>query len=753
MSGHMADKAVDRLTVDEAEAELARLAKLLDAANTAYHTEDSPDLSDADYDAAKRRNADIEARFPDLKRADSPSDQVGAAPAEGFGKVRHAVRMMSLANAFEDGDVRDFANRVRSYLNLTPDAPLAFTAEPKIDGLSLSLRYEQGRLVQAATRGDGEVGENVTANARTIDDIPEEIAGAPEVVEIRGEVYMSHADFAALNERQAERGGKTFANPRNAAAGSLRQLDAEITRSRPLKFFAYSWGELTEPLADSQSGAIDRMADMGFQTNPLTRRCTSVAEMLDHYRLIEDQRATLGYDIDGVVYKVDDLALQTRLGSRSTTPRWAMAHKFPAELAWTRLEAIDIQVGRTGALSPVARLTPVTVGGVVVSNATLHNEDYIAGRDNRGEEIRGGKDIRVGDWVQVYRAGDVIPKVADVDLAKRPDDAAPYVFPDECPECGSAAVREEGDSVRRCTGGLICPAQAVEKLKHFVSRAAFDIEGLGAKQVEMFYGDETLPIREPAEIFTLANRDAAQLAKLKNRDGFGDKSATNLFAAIDEKRRIPLNRLIFALGIRHVGEVAAADLARHFTSWDAFVAAVDAAAPAAKRHLRAEEAIVQERRRAAQEGRRASISAVTKAAWEAEVLPQGAKAAWDDLVGIDGIGAAVAVSLVTTLQQPAERASIDRLVAELDVQDVAAPATSDSPVAGKTVVFTGTLEKMTRAEAKARAEALGAKVAGSVSAKTDLLVAGPGAGSKAKKAADLGIETLDEDGWLALIGG
>ncbi len=744
----MSDTAVDRLTREEAEVELARLADLLTRANTAYHTDDAPEMSDADYDAAKLRNAAIEARFPDLKRPDSPSEQVGAAPAEGFGKITHSVRMMSLANAFDDADVTDFDARIRSYLNLSPTAPLKFTAEPKIDGLSLSLRYENGELIQAATRGDGEVGENVTANARTITDIPARIDGAPDVLEVRGEVYMSHEDFAALNTRQAERGGKTFANPRNAAAGSLRQLDSEITRARPLRFFAYSWGELSAPLAETQTGAINRLETLGFQTNPLTRTCDGPEEMLAHYREIEAQRATLGYDIDGVVYKVDDLALQNRLGSRATTPRWALAHKFPAELAWTRLEAIDIQVGRTGALSPV------TVGGVVVSNATLHNEDYIAGRDSKGEEIRGGKDIRIGDWVQVYRAGDVIPKVADVDLSKRPDDTQPYVFPTRCPECGSEAVREEGDSVRRCTGGLICPAQAVEKLKHFVSRAAFDIEGLGAKQVEMFYADDTLPIREPADIFTLEARDAAQIAKLKNREGFGEKSATNLFAAIDDKRRIPLNRLLFALGIRHVGEVAAADLARHFTSWDAFARAIDTAAPAAQRHVMAEEAVLRERRAAAEEGRRAAVTAARTQIWEAApALDPAAKAAWDDLVGIDGIGAAVAVSLVTTLQQTAERASIDRLVAELDIQDMEAAATGDSPVAGKTVVFTGSLEKMTRAEAKARAEALGAKVSGSVSAKTDLLVAGPGAGSKAKKAAELGVETIDEDGWLALIGG
>jgi DNA ligase (NAD+) len=456
-------------------------------------------------------------------------------------------------------------------------------------------------------------------------------------------------------------------------------------------------------------GAIHRLEALGFVTNPLTRLCATLDEMRAHYAEIETQRATLPYDIDGVVFKVDDLALQARLGVRSTTPRWAIARKFPAELAWTRLEAIDIQVGRTGALSPVARLTPVTVGGVVVSNATLHNEDYIAGRASTGAEIRGGKDIRVGDWVQVYRAGDVIPKVADVDLAKRPADAKPYVFPTTCPQCGSDAVRDEGDAVRRCTGGMACPAQAVEKLKHFVSRGAFDIDGLGAKQIEMFYHDDALPIREPADIFTLATRDGQSLAKLKNRDGWGQTSAAKLFAAIEARRRIPLDRVIFALGIRHVGENSARILARHYGSWDAFETAMSAA----------------------------------------EV---GQGAAWDDLLNVDGVGATMATSLVTAFHQEAERASIDRLVAELDIEPVAPPASEGSPVAGKTLVFTGTLEKMTRAEAKARAESLGAKVAGSVSAKTDLLIAGPGAGSKAKKAAELGVETIDEDGWLALIG-
>ncbi|MFY9209877.1 MAG: NAD-dependent DNA ligase LigA [Aestuariivita sp.] len=744
----MARPEISTLSDAEARAELARLAEELDAANLAYHQHDAPQISDAEYDALKLRNAAIEAAFPHLKRADSPSEQVGAAPSSGFSKINHAVRMLSLGNAFDDEDVTGFDSGVRKYLGLRADAPLAYTAEPKIDGLSLSLRYEAGRLVQAATRGDGAVGENVTANAQTIADIPQVLSGAPDVLEVRGEVYMSHADFEALNARQSARGDKTFANPRNAAAGSLRQLDAEITRARPLRFFAYAWGEVSGALGETQNEAIARLASFGFATNPLTQLCETAQEMIAHYHRIEEQRATLGYDIDGVVYKVNDLALQARLGFRSTTPRWAIAHKFPAELAWTRLEKIEIQVGRTGALSPVARLSPVTVGGVSVSNATLHNEDYIAGRDSRGQQIRGGKDIREGDWVQVYRAGDVIPKVADVDITKRPADAVPYVFPTICPECQSAAIREEGDAVRRCTGGLICPAQAVEKLKHFVSRAAFDIEGLGAKQIEQFHGDGW--IGEPADIFTLRARFGSGLQQLKNREGWGEKSATNLFDAIDEKRVIPLARVIFALGLRHVGEVAASDLARHFGTWEALVRTVDAAAPAAESHLRADEAEAAERLEAARAGRKARIKASRDAIWD-QLAPE-ARAAWNEISGIDGIGATVAVALVTSFQQEAERASIDRLISALDVQPDTSPRDVDSPVAGKTVVFTGTLERMTRAEAKARAEALGAKVSGSVSAKTDILVAGPGAGSKAKKAEELGITTLDEDGWLELIG-
>ncbi|KAB2877603.1 MAG: NAD-dependent DNA ligase LigA [Albidovulum sp.] len=700
---------VEALTPEEARRQWGLIAAAVARANRAYHTLDAPEISDADYDALKRRLTAIELRFPALAQAESPTQAVGAEPSETFAKVRHAVRMLSLENAFEAGEIVEFDDRIRRYLNLPAGAPLRYTAEPKIDGLSLSLRYERGLLVQAATRGDGETGENVTANARTIGDIPHRLTSAPELLEVRGEVYMSHADFAALNARAAEAGEKTFANPRNAAAGSLRQLDAAITASRPLRFFAYAWGAHSEPLADTQMGAIDRLAALGFATNPLTRLCEGPQALLDAWREIEQRRATLGYDIDGVVYKVDDIGLQHRLGYRSTTPRWAIAHKFPAELAWTRLEAIDIQVGRTGALSPVARLLPVTVGGVVVSNATLHNEDYIAGRSASGEAIRDGKDIRVGDWVQVYRAGDVIPKVADVDLSRRPAEAEPYIFPATCPECGSDAVREEGDAVRRCTGGLVCPAQAVEKLKHFVSRAAFDIEGLGPKQIEMFFEDDQLRVREPADIFTLPGRDAANLAKLKNREGFGERSVSNLFQAIEEKRRIPLNRLIFALGIRHVGESAANLLARNYGTWEAFEQAMTAA-----------------------------------------TVGEGPE--WEALLAIDGVGRVLAASVVNSFHQAAERASIDRLVAMLDVEPAAQPVTAGSPVAGKTLVFTGTLERMTRAEAKARAEALGAKVAGSVSAKTDLVIAGPGAGSKAKEAERLGIETIDEDAWLRLIG-
>ena len=702
------DTDIAGFTDVDAKSELEQLSALLAKANMDYHGLDTPTLDDAEFDRLKQRNAALETAFPHLVRADSPSVQVGAAPSDGFSKVTHAVAMLSLSNAFDDSDVEEFDARVRKYLGISSSDPLAFTAEPKIDGLSLSLRYENGMLVRAATRGDGSVGEDVTDNARTISDVPHVLENAPDVLEVRGEVYMAQSDFDALNAAQIGKGAKVFANPRNAAAGSLRQLDSKITRSRPLRFFAYAWGELSIPLADTQKGAINRLDCFGFSTNPLTALCEGPAAMIAHYRQIEQQRASLGYDIDGVVYKVDDLAFQGRLGFRSSTPRWAVAHKFPAELAWTRLEGIDIQVGRTGALSPVARLQPVTVGGVVVSNATLHNEDYIAGHGSKGEDIRGGRDVRLGDWVQIYRAGDVIPKIADVDLSKRPEKAVAFQFPKVCPECGSLAAREAGDAVRRCTGGIICPAQAIENLKHFVSRGAFDIDGLGAKQVEQFHGDGW--VAEPADIFTLRDRFGQGLQQLKNRDGWGDKSANKLFDAIDDKRKIGFGRVLFALGIRHIGEAASNLIAAHYCTWHSLETAMDQAAM-----------------------------------FEGE--------AWDELIGIDGVGSVMAGSLVHAFGQNSERAAIDRLVAHLEIAEVKPIDASDSPVAGKTVVFTGTLELMSRAEAKAKAESLGAKVSGSVSAKTDILVAGPGAGSKAKKAADLGIKTMDEAGWLDLIKG
>ena len=706
--------AVEALTEEQAAEELARLAAEIADHNRYYHTEDRPVISDADYDALKRRNLEIEQRFPDLKRDDSPSDRVGGAVLDKFDKVSHRVAMLSLGNAFSDEDVRDFSERVRRFLKMDADAPLAMTAEPKIDGLSLSLRYEQGTLVTAATRGDGAVGENVTENARTIRDIPQTLKGnVPDVMEVRGEVYMTKEDFAELNQRQEAAGKQTYVNPRNTAAGSLRQLDTAITANRPLKFFAYAWGDYSELPAGSQMEVVSRFADWGFVINPMMRLCDTVSAMLEQYRLIEQQRADLAYDIDGVVYKVDDLALQARLGFRSGSPRWAIAHKFPAETATTVLEAIEIQVGRTGALSPVARLEPVTVGGVVVSNATLHNEDYIAGIGSDGEQIREGKDLRVGDTVTIYRAGDVIPKVMDVDLSKRPKDSKPFVFPETCPACGSPATREVNektgriDSVRRCTGALICPAQAVEKLKHFVSRNAFDIDGFGEKQAEAFYRADL--VKNPADIFTLRARDeASDLTKLKNREGWGEQSAANLFEAIEARRNVDLHRFIFALGIRHVGEGNAKILARTYHSAAAFIAAMKAAQD-----------------------------------------PEGE--AWNDLVNIDGIGPIVAHAIIEFFGEPHNAAIVDELLTHVHPTDAEIVAT-DSPVAGKTVVFTGSLERMSRDEAKAMAERLGAKTAGSVSKKTDLVVAGPGAGSKRKKAEELGIEIIDEDGWFDKVG-
>lgn len=705
-------KSFDFSTFSDVEArqEFERLTAVIRSANLAYYQNDAPTIADSDYDQLRLKLQALEQAFPALTSEASVTQQVGAPAAEGFQKIVHAEPMLSLANAFSIEDVRDFDHSLKRYLGLDRQASLSYTAEPKIDGLSLSLRYENGDLIHAATRGDGAVGENVTQNALTIADIPHRVVDAPSILEVRGEVYIAHSDFEQMNAQQIDGGLKPYANPRNAAAGSLRQLDPSITAQRPLRFFAYAWGELSQPLADTQMASLDRLSNLGFVTNPLTRLCESIEDIAQNYSDIEKNRASLGYDIDGVVYKVDLLDYQKRLGLRSTTPRWAIAHKLPAEKAWTVLETIDIQVGRTGALSPVARLRPVTVGGVVVSNATLHNEDYIRGLDSNGDAIRDGRDIRIGDHVQIYRAGDVIPKIADVDVSKRGESALEYAFPYTCPECGSPAIRSPGDAVRRCTGGLICPAQGVERLKHFVSRKAFDIEGLGAKQIEMFFYDDALFIKEPADIFTLRERDSQNLAKLKNRDGWGERSATNLFDAIDDKRRIGFARLLFGLGIRHVGEAAATLIAHHYGTWENLSDAMSA-------------------------------------------IGENHGQEWEDLLSIDGVGEVMAQSLAEAFASENERGAIDRLVAHLNVEKAEKPQRSDSPVAGKTLVFTGSLEKMTRAEAKARAEQLGAKVAGSVSSKTDLLVAGPGAGSKAKKAADLGVEIIDEDGWLTMIEG
>lgn len=696
---------VEDLSEKQARAELARLALEISLADAAYYQDDAPHLSDAVYDAMRQRNLAIESRFPHLKRSDSPTDRVGAGVADGFGKITHGVPMLSLDNAFSEEDVFEFAARVRRFLGLAESEELALTAEPKIDGLSLSLTYQGGKLIQAATRGDGQVGENVTANARCLTDIPDQLSEQdwPDRVEIRGEVYMSHADFTALNTREGEAGRKTFANPRNAAAGSLRQLDVSVTKSRPLKFFAYAWGETSTPFAESQSEAIDALKLWGFKTNPLFTCHTDVASLLSAYQGIATQRADLGYDIDGVVYKVDRLDWQARLGQVSRFPRWAIAHKFPAEKAITKLEAIDIQVGRTGSLTPVARLAPVTVGGVVVSNATLHNEDEIARLD-----------VRVGDHLEIQRAGDVIPQVLRVTDPDRAGRAAAFDMPEVCPECGSAAVRAvddkgEPDVRRRCTGGLTCPAQAVERLKHFVARKALDIDGMGAKQIELFY--EKGVVRGPQHIFMLPERIAeAGLPPLSEWDGFGGTSEQKLYAAINARRRVPFARLLNSLGIRNVGENTAGLFARHYISWSGFWAAIETAA--AQQDSEAEAA----------------------------------------LLSIDGVGAAAVDSLKAFASEPHNQEMLSELLAQITVLDGEAPQ-SDSPVAGKTVVFTGSLEAMTRDEAKARATSLGAKVSGSVSAKTDILVAGPGAGSKLKKAEALGIETLSEADWLALIDG
>jgi DNA ligase (NAD+) len=756
--------------------------------NYLYHVLDAPEISDADFDFLFEFSRAIEDRFPHLVNFDSPSRIVGAEPLEAFGKVRHRVPMLSLGNAFADEDVGDFVERVRRFLVLSADHALAFTAEPKIDGLSISLTYEKGRLTLAATRGDGAEGENVTANVMTIREIPHALAtkSPPDLIEVRGEIYLGHDDFRALNAAQEAAGDKVFANPRNAAAGSLRQLDSSITASRPLRFFAYAWGEASTLPGRTQADIVAAYGKWGLPTNPLMRVCTSADDMLAYYRDIGARRASLGYDIDGVVYKVNDIGLQNRLGFVSRSPRWAIAHKFPAEQATTVLEAIEIQVGRTGSLTPVAKLKPVTVGGVVVSNATLHNEDEIA-----------RKDVRIGDTVVVQRAGDVIPQVVGIIADKRPADAEPFRFPHTCPACGSRAVREideatgDADVVRRCTGGLVCPAQAKERLKHFVSRNALDIEGLGDERIELFF-DEGL-LREPADIFKLA-RDTARIEELKARKGFGAKSIDNLVRAIEARRTVALERVIFGLGIRHVGETTARDLAKAFGTWVAFDKALKRAisgqpsrawrrfigipglgaktaegvlsgleakgwrldrkdlldGPLAARLVDAKLAST----RAAQALDAAfagNAEALLAAAREAAEQPPGE--GYVELASLSGIGEVAADALCDFFREPHNRDAVDHLIAEIQPAAYERPAAVQSTVTGKTVVFTGTLSRMGRSEAKALAERLGAKVAGSVSKRTDYVVAGEEAGSKLDKARELGVTVLTEDEWLELVGG
>mgnify|MGYP004508543885 CR=1 FL=1 len=696
------------LSADQAAAELQRLAADIGRHNRLYHTEDAPEIADAEYDALVRRNAAIEAAFPDLVRADSPARQVGAAPAAHLAKVRHARPMLSLDNAFSDEEVAEFVARVRRFLKLADAEPVALTAEPKIDGLSCSLRYVDGRLVQALTRGDGSTGEDVTENVRTIADVPQGLAGpAPAVMEVRGEVYMAKDDFAALNARllaEEGEGARQFANPRNAAAGSLRQKDPAVTANRPLRFLAHGWGEASEPVADGQLAAMRRIAGWGFPVSDRLALCATAEEALAQYRRIETVRADLPFDIDGVVYKLDRLDWQTRLGAVGRTPRWAIAHKFPAERAQTTLERIDIQVGRTGKLTPVARLHPVTVGGVVVTNATLHNADEI--------ERLGA---RPGDRVVLQRAGDVIPQIVENLTRDQPRD--PWTFPTHCPDCGSAAEREPGEVDWRCSGGLVCPAQRVERLRHFVSRHALDIEGLGITNIESFFRDGL--IAAPADIFRLTEE------RLLARERWAEVSARNLIAAIDARRNPPLDRLLFALGIRHVGEITARDLTRRWVSWAAFREMIDRAL--------------------------AVRAGIARALGETDdkLLARTAK----DLAAVvdtKQIGPEVALALVDFFAEEHNDDAVRDLLDQVRPADVI-HETRDSEVSGKTVVFTGTLETMSRDEAKAQAESLGARVAGSVSAKTDLVVAGPGAGSKLKKAADLGVRVIDEAGWADIV--
>ncbi|WP_208435933.1 NAD-dependent DNA ligase LigA [Bartonella phoceensis] len=709
---------IKNLTAVEAKSELEWLAKEIARHDVLYNRDDQPEISDAEYDALRQRNAEIEALFPELIRVDSPSHKIGAPISEKFEKSVHTQPMLSLDNAFSAEDVREFVERIRRFLRLPAAQVVEITAEPKIDGLSLSLRYEKGRLVCAATRGDGTIGENVTANARTISDIPQVLQGKfPDILEVRGEVYMGREDFQALNRRQQEKGKLTFANPRNAAAGSLRQLDSRITANRKLQFFAYACGEVSEIFAESQMEIMKKLKEYGFIINPFTKVFKTVGEMISYYHDIEECRHSLSYDIDGIVYKVNDLMFQMRLGFVSRSPRWAIAHKFPAEKVIALLEGIDIQVGRTGALTPVARLAPITVGGVVVTNASLHNEDYIKGIGHKGEPIREGRDIRVGDTVIVQRAGDVIPQIVDIIAEKRPKDSSAFVFPHLCPACGSHAVREVGEAVRRCTGGLICPAQAIERIRHFVARNAFDIEGLGKKQVEFFFHvqDKALCIHTPADIFTLQRRQENSLVRLENMEGFGAVSVRKLYNAINARRKIPLSRFLFALGIRHVGEVNARRLARAYQNYTAFETAVMAAALSCDKEN--------------EEGNEA----------------------WMELTNIEGIGPQVGSAIIDFYQETHNREVLSVLLEEVTPLDEESILTDSSPIAGKIIVFTGTLVRMSRDEAKALAERLGAKTSSSLSKKTDLLVAGSGAGSKLAKAQELGIEVIDEETWFQLI--
>ena len=714
MSKVKTDKTpVDFLTAKQAKAEHARLTTEIAQHDKRYYQDDRPSITDAEYDALRARYNAIEERFPNLRTLESLSLKVGAAPSGKFKKVRHALPMLSLDNAFSDEDVVDFVARIRRFLKLDESEKIAFSAEPKIDGLSMSLRYEGGELTTAATRGDGAEGEDVTANIRTLKDVPQKLKGrnVPKVCEVRGEIYMTKGAFLELNERQKASGGQIFANPRNSAAGSLRQKDPAITASRPLGFFAYAWGEMSDMRADTQTGMIKWFEACGFKTNPLTRLCRSTDELIAFHRKIEEGRAKLDYDIDGVVYKIDRIDWQERLGFVSRTPRWAVAHKFPAERATTVMRDVLITVGRTGVLTPTAQLEPVGVGGVMVSMATLHNEDYIKGVDGRGETLREGRDIRIGDTVIVQRAGDVIPQIVDVVIDKRPKDAKPYKFPRKCPcYLHTEVVREETatgeEGARaRCTGEFACPFQKIEHLKLFCSRRAFDIEGLGEKQIELFFEKEW--IREPADIFTLAQRN--KKIRLEDEEGFGETSVRNLFNAIDARRTIALDRFIYALGIRHVGETTALALARGYGSWQAFH---DASLKIAK----------------------------------------GDAEAAAEMDALDQIGDTVIDAVKAYFAESHNRGIVERLKKQVEVLEAEKPKT-DSAIAGKTVVFTGSLEKMTREEAKAQAERLGAKAAGSVSKKTDYVVAGPGAGSKLAEAKKHGVKVLTEDEWLKLISG